>query len=544
MPTKPTYQELEQKIKVLEQAEIALQDDNGKYKGLYEESRRSEELYRSFLDSSPDAIVIYDLEGKTCYINPAFTRSFGWTKEDVRGKPIPMIPESEKERTMAMVHALIREGLSYQGFETKRFTKDGRLREVSISASGVDDQHGRISGILVILRDISEKKALEAQLTHAHKMEAIGTLAGGIAHDFNNILQAISGYTQILLMSKSPEDPEYSKLKAIDRSSQKASELTKQLLVFSRKVQSELRQVDLNHSVRAVSELLKRTIPKMISIELKLDEDLRAINADPVQIEQIIMNLGVNARDAMPEGGKLVIETSNIRLDERYCKTHVGAKMGEYVLMRITDTGFGMDEETLNHIFEPFFTTKDVGKGTGLGLAMVYGIVNNHGGYVTCSTQPGIGTTFDVYFPVLSMEKVKRVEEEKADQQVARGSERILLVDDEQTVLEVVQDILDRFGYHTLTAASGEEAIEIYRQKGHDIDMVILDLNMPGMGGHKCLKELLWVDPGAKVIIASGYSDNKRVQETLQAGAVGFISKPYKYKDILKKIRGVFEMGS
>ncbi|MFZ7112477.1 MAG: hybrid sensor histidine kinase/response regulator [Desulfatiglandales bacterium] len=544
MPTKPTYQELEQKIKVLEQAEIALQDDNGKYKGLYEESRRSEELYRSFLDSSPDAIVIYDLEGKTCYINPAFTRSFGWTKEDVRGKPIPMIPESEKERTMAMVHALIREGLSYQGFETKRFTKDGRLREVSISASGVDDQHGRISGILVILRDISEKKALEAQLTHAHKMEAIGTLAGGIAHDFNNILQAISGYTQILLMSKSPEDPEYSKLKAIDRSSQKASELTKQLLVFSRKVQSELRQVDLNHSVRAVSELLKRTIPKMISIELKLDEDLRAINADPVQIEQIIMNLGVNARDAMPEGGKLVIETSNIRLDERYCKTHVGAKMGQYVLMRITDTGFGMDEETLNHIFEPFFTTKDVGKGTGLGLAMVYGIVNNHGGYVTCSTQPGIGTTFDVYFPVLSMEKVERVEEEKADQQVARGSERILLVDDEQTVLEVVQDILDRFGYHTLTAASGEEAIEIYRQKGHDIDMVILDLNMPGMGGHKCLKELLWIDPGAKVIIASGYSDNKRVQETLQAGAAGFISKPYKYKDILKKIRGVFETGS
>lgn len=541
MTDKPTYQALEQRITLLERAEEALRESKEKYKHLFEASKRAEELYRSFLDSSADAIAIYDLKGRTRYVNPAFTHLFGWALEEIEGRSIPMIPEPEEKKTRGMVRALIRRGVSYHGFETKRLTKDGRLLDVSISASRVDDHHGELSGVLVTFRDISERKGLEAQLLHAHKMEAIGTLAGGIAHDFNNILQAISGYSQILLMGKKSDDPDYMKLEAIEQSAQKASELTKQLLIFSRKVHSELRQMDLNRSVETASRLLERTIPKMIRIELRLGKGVHDIHADSVQVEQIIMNLGVNARDAMPEGGRLILKTKNTRLDETYCRAHVGAVAGDYVQMSVRDTGCGMDEQVLEHLFEPFFTTKEAGKGTGLGLAMVYGIVKNHGGYISCSSHPGEGTTFDIYFPVLHAGGEKRREKKKDDRHVSGGHESVLLVDDEQTIREVVQDMLDRFGYRTLSADSGERAIEIFKSSGEPIDLVILDLNMPGMGGHKCLEELLKIDSGVKIIIASGYSDNKKVQETLNTGAAGFICKPYKYKDILQKVREILD---
>ena len=306
MTVKPNDEELKQRVGLLARAEETPKEDKKRYQILYEKAKKKEALYRSFLDSSADAIALFDLKGIARYLNPAFTRLFGWTLEEARGKTIPMVPESEQKKTAAMVRALIEKGTSYQGLETKRQRKDGRLLDVSISASRVDDHQGKLSGVLVTLRDISEKKGLEAQLLHVHKMEAIGTLAGGIAHDFNNILQAISGYTQILMMDKKPDDPDFSKLEAIERSSHKASQLTKQLLIFSRKVQSEFRQTDLNRSVIMACKMLERTIPKMISIELRLDENLKKINADAVQIEQIIMNMGINARDAMPDGGRLI----------------------------------------------------------------------------------------------------------------------------------------------------------------------------------------------------------------------------------------------
>ncbi len=541
MTEKSSYQALEQRITLLKRAEETLRQKKEKYKHLYEASKRAEELYRSFLDSSADAIVIFDLKGRTRYVNAAFSRLFGWTLEEIEGRPIPMIPEPEKEKTRAMVRDLIHKGVSYHGFETKRLTKDDRLLDVSISASRVGDHHGELSGVLVTLRDISERKGLEAQLLHAHKMEAIGTLAGGIAHDFNNILQAISGYSQILLMGKDTDDPDYVKLEAIEQSAQKASELTKQLLVFSRKMQSQLRHMDLNGSVEAASRLLERTIPKMIQIDLRLDKGVHPINADPVQIEQIIMNLGVNARDAMPEGGRMILATKNTSLEERYCRTHVGAVKGDYVKLSVSDNGCGMDDQVLEHLFEPFFSTKEAGRGTGLGLAMVYGIVKNHDGYISCSSKPGEGTTFEIFFPVLRVEGEKGMEEKESHQPVSGGHERILLVDDEQTILEVLQDMLNRFGYRTLSADSGERAIELFKSKSKPIDLVILDLSMPGMGGHKCLEELLKIDSNVKIIIASGYSDNKKVQETLSAGAAGFISKPYKYKHILQKVREILD---
>ena len=530
-------------ISELRQAAEALQESEDKYRKLYEESKKAEELYRSLLHSSADAIVIYDLKGRIQYVSPTFTQLFGWTLEEAKGKRIPLLPESEKKKSLAAIFDLIKKGLPCRGFETKRLTKDGRLLEVSISASFYDDHRGRPAGALVILRDISERKSLEAQLFQAHKMEAVGTLAGGIAHDFNNILQVISGYSQLIIMGRGPDDPDYKKLEAIDNSVRKAADLTRQLLIFSRKIESELRPVDLNEEVRQVRKLLERALPKMIRIELDLAEGLNVINADPVQLEQIIMNLGVNAMDAMQDGGRLLFKTGNRHLDNEFCMNHLGANPGEYVMLSISDTGQGIGGEILEHIFEPFFTTKETGKGTGLGLAMAYGIVKSHEGYIKCTSEVGKGATFDIYFPVLQAGEIDLSGEPIGEAIIQGRGETILLVDDERNIRQVTRDMLNRFGYNVLTAISGEEALKIFEEEGEEIDLIVLDLNMPGMGGHRCLEALLQIDPEAKVIIASGYSANRKAREAIKSGALGFVKKPYHYTEILKSVRKAIDQG-
>lgn len=384
------------------------------------------------------------------------------------------------------------------------------------------------------------QKRLETQLLQACKMEAVGTLAGGISHDFNNLLQAIMGYTQLLLMDKSKKDPDFFQLEQIEKSAQRGSELTRRLLTFSRNVESKQKPLNLNNEIKRIYTILKRTIPKMIDIELILENDLKNINADTIQIEQMLMNLAVNSRDAMPDGGRLVFETKNVVLDEEYFKTHPAAMPGEYVLLSVTDTGFGMDSETMEHIYEPFFTTKEVGKGTGLGLAMAYGIVESHGGYITSYSKPVEGTIFKIYFPILKTDIKIRVSEKK-EEKLHGGSETILLVDDEETVLDIAKSMLERFGYTTITAESGENGIEMFKKSKPYPDLVILDIGMPGMGGHKCLKELLKIYPNIKVIIASGYPEDEKVEKTIESGAAGFIAKPYRLKDMLKKVREVLD---
>jgi two-component system cell cycle sensor histidine kinase/response regulator CckA len=389
-------------------------------------------------------------------------------------------------------------------------------------------------------RAAKENKELEAQLQSSQRMESIGTLAGGIAHDFNNILQAIFGYTQIMLMRKDPEDQEYGKLQAIESSAQKASELTKRLLLFSRKAESLLKPMDLNQAVVQVSEMLKRTIPKMISIELQLAEKLNVINADAGQTEQIMMNLGINARDAMPDGGKMVFKTENVTLDEDFCKKNLGSNPGEYIRLSVSDTGDGMDKEVQEHIFEPFYTTKETGKGTGLGLSMVYGIVKNHRGYITCDSEPGQGTEFRLYFPVIDQDIVKPDTSEK-NIQIQQGSETILLVDDEQTHRELGREVLSRFGYTVVTVPDGEGALDFFRKDKKWADLVILDLIMPGMGGMRCLKELLKENPLTKVLVASGYSIRGSSNDVIEAGAKAYISKPYNVKQMFKVVREVLD---
>jgi len=521
-------------------AEEALRQSEERYRTLYEEATRREELYRSLLQSSPDAVVIYDLEGLVQYLSPAFSRLFGWTLDELAGKRIPFVPESERGRTMEMIRALHDEGTPCSGFETLRFTKSGDPVQVSISASRYDDHEGNPAGMLVMLRDISGRKELEAQLSQAHKMEAIGTLAGGIAHDFNNILQAISGYTQLLLMNKKEDHPDHAKLAAIDHSARRASELTERLLIFGRKVESRLRPVDLNHEVRQVVLLLERTIPKMIRIQTEPAYDLGIINGDPAQLEAAAMNMAVNARDAMPDGGVLTFRTKNAVLDEDDCRLHPGTDPGRYVLLEVIDTGHGMDPAILDHIYEPFYTTKPTGKGTGLGLAMVYGIVKSHGGVITCSSRPGEGAAFRIYFPLLSTGEVPGLEE-AAEKTIPGGREHILVVDDEESILEIARDALERHGYRTLTAGSGEEALEIYGAAKERIDLVILDLNMPGMGGSKCLLALKKIDPSVKVVVATGHTSKVRADETLALGASRFVPKPYPLREMLETIRGILD---
>jgi PAS domain S-box-containing protein len=490
------------------------------------------------LSSTPDAVAIYNLSGETIYINPAFTQVFGFSMEVVQGRPILFVPECEMEKTRELIKNVLR-GESVSGFEAKRLTKDGRTLDVTVSSSCYKDHEGKIAGVVMILRDVTGVKQIEKQLLHAQKMEAVGTLAGGVAHDFNNLLQAIQGYAELLLFRTEESEPAHRALQQILHAARRGSELTQQLLTFSRKVESRKQPLNLNREVRQTKKLLERTIPKMIEIELRLGEDVKIIHADPTQVEQVVMNLVINAKDAMPEGGRVVLETENVTLDEEYCGSHLGARPGDYVLLTISDNGQGMDEVTLEHIFEPFYTTKEFGKGTGLGLATVYGIVKSHDGYIVCYSKSGEGTAFKTYFPIIKLQEES--DENIVETAIKGGTETILLVDDEDVIRDLGEQILTDFGYTVLSVADGESALEFYRKEKGRVELVILDLIMPGMGGRRCLEQILQINSGAKVLIASGYAANASSEETRKIGAKGFLGKPYSLQQMLQEVRRVLD---
>ncbi len=499
--------------------------------------QENKERYKSLCENSPDIIFTLGYNGIFTYVNPSFEKILGYKREEVIGKRFISFIKDNPKKYLSWYKRM------WEGKETLRDVditlahKDGSYR--LFNASGVPEinSEGEVEAIVGFLKDITEHRILEAQLRHSQKMEAVGNLAGGIAHDFNNILQAILGYVQILLMKKDSSDPDYNFLREIQTMAEKGADLTKRLLLFGKRVESELRPVSLNQLVEQVTKILKETIPRMIHIETDFSKDPGIINADPVQLEQVLMNLGINARDAMPDGGRLLFKTEKIHLDWEQCKAYPPLKPGDYVLLTVSDTGLGMTREIMDHIFEPFFTTKESGKGTGLGLSIVYRIVKNHGGYITCDSIPGQGTTFKVFFPAIKQQADKEKRPETIESPVVGGDETILLVDDEEPILNMGRNILRRFGYNVFVAKNGEEAVEIYKNKKDNIDLIILDISMPGMGGHKCLKELKKINKNVKVLIASGYMPEGKVEETLKAGAIGFIAKPYHLKDMLKIVR-------
>jgi PAS domain S-box-containing protein len=505
--------------------------------------RDSEQRFRCLSENSPEIIYTLGQDGAFTYVNPAWESVLGHSVAEVTGKYFVDFSPKEDSKKYVRLFKRIRDGKeTLMDISGTLLNKDGSLRLFNLSGAPNLGPDGAVSGMVGLLKDVTEERSLQAQLQQAQKMEAVGTLAGGVAHDFNNLLQAVLGYSDLLLLHKTEGDSDHCKILEIKKAAERGAELAKQLLTFSRKVESKQRPTDLNHEVGQVHRLLDRIIPKMIKIELHLGENLKTVNADPTQVEQVLINLAVNAKDAMPEGGKLIIETQNVRLSEHYCKTHLGARPGDYVLLSVTDTGHGIDKETLANIFEPFFTTKETGKGTGLGLAMVYGIVKKHGGYIMCYSEPCEGSTFKIYLPTI--EGQAEIEENKEDEMPTGGNETLLLVDDDEVILELGRQMLSEFGYTVLTASDGENALSLYRQRQMGIDLVVLDLIMPGMGGKKCLEELLKINSVAKVVIASGYSVNGHIKEALEMGARDFISKPYDINQMLKTVRRVLGRGT
>jgi PAS domain S-box-containing protein len=504
--------------------------------------KRLEEVQRRLaraIEQCAEAIVITDLRGNVEYVNPAHERITGYTREEVLGSLPPLFKEHElKPELRRKLSNSTAGGADWSGRMTGR-RKDGTLSEIDVTISAVRDPDGRIVNLVGVERDVTEEVQLQRQLLQAQKMESIGTLAGGIAHDFNNLLQVTLGFSELLLAEKREDDPEYADLSKILQSARSGAELVQRLLTFSRKVEPKPIPLNLNRRILQVEKLLRRTIPKMIDIQMDLSDDLADINADPTQMEQVLMNLAVNARDAMPDRGTLAVRTKNVTLDDEYCRVHAGAKPGEYVLLTVSDTGHGMDKVTIDHVFEPFYTTKELGRGTGLGLAMVYGIVKQHGGYISCYSEVENGTTFNVYLP--SIESQVEPEVDTTGVMPAFGTETILLVDDEEFVRDLGVRILSRAGYNVLTATNGKEALDLFEKERTQISLVILDLIMPEMGGKECLKELRKIDPQLKVLIASGLSADPSTKESVEMGTRGFVSKPFRMKELLQQVRKVLD---
>ena len=504
---------------------------------LYGESKRSEELYSSLIRSSADAIVLYDMNGYAQYVSPAFTHIFGWTHKEVVGKRIPFLPKSEEEKTISIILDLVKNGTPCRGFQTKRYTKDGRTLNISISASRYTDHEGKPEGMLVILRDISEIRDLEERFQQAQKMESIGTLAGGVAHDFNNLLMAIQGNTSLLLMGKSREHPDHVYLKKIEKCVADGANLTRQLLGFARGGKYVVETTDINDLLSSNIDLFGST-KKEISITSEYEPDLMASDVDKGQIEQVLMNIFVNAAHAMPEGGELFVKTQNAALSAEFTVPY-NAQPGNYVKISIGDTGTGIGAEILKRIFDPFFTTKEVGRGTGLGLASAYGIVRNHEGFITVESEIGKGTEFCIYLPAVTAAKPVPKAGPKNENILVRGEGTILLVDDEEIIREVGVPILEAFGYEAIVAKNGEEALETYHLNAGRIDLVILDMIMPDMHGSEVFDKLKEMNPHVKVLLASGYSIDGPASEIMARGCSGFIQKPFipsKLSRLLKEI--------
>jgi len=509
--------------------------------------RQSEEKFRLVYSASPDAININRVDdGVYLDINEGFTRLTGYTRDDVLGRSSLELNIWRDPADRQRLVAGLREKGYYDNLEANFRRKDQSVGAALMSARLIEI--GGQSCIISITRDISdmkrvadEKARLESQLRQAQKMEAIGTLAGGIAHDFNNILGAIIGYTELAQELTHEGASNADELAQVLRSADRARKLVQQILTFSRKVESDRRPLSLNKIVRQSVGMLEHTLPKMIRIETDLAADLRPVCADGNQIEQIILNIAGNAADAMPDGGRLLIETQNAILGDEYCRLHLDARPGQYAMLQISDTGRGMDQRTREQIFDPFFTTKEVGKGTGLGLAIVYGIVKDHGGHVSCYSEPDLGSTFKIFLPAQQGPDDQPPAGQELSVALLRGNETILLVDDEPDLRRLGVHVLASAGYNVLAAGSGEEALELFKASAGRIDLLVMDLGMPGMGGHRALKEILAIDPRAKVIIASGYAANGQVKASLQSGAAGYVAKPFRRVDLLVTARGVLD---
>ncbi len=513
--------------------------------------RQSSEMLQTLTEASPLAITVEDPQGRVRLWNAAAQKVFGWSAEDVVGSANPTIPESAAQEHRNLGRQVL-QGHAFTALESTRVAKDGSVVHVSISTAPLRGAEGNASGMLEVISDITEHKQLQVQLMQAQKMEGIGRLAGGIAHDFNNLLTAILGQADLIMRSFEKSDEARPGVTAsstmsprlgveqIQRAAERAAQLTQQLLAFSRNQVLQPTDMDLNRSLAEMEDMLRRLIGEDIDLAFVPGPDLGQITADPTQITQVVMNLAVNARDAMPNGGKLTIETATVELDETYATRRMAVVPGEYVLLAVSDNGHGMDKATLDRVFEPFFTTKERGKGTGLGLATVYGIVKQSGGYIWCYSEPGKGTSFKVYLPCTKSRADRSTPVvRRPAQPPPAGSETVLLVEDEEMVRSLVCQVLKWYGYKVLEAENGEAAIRVAQNHQGPIHLLISDLVMPGMSALDMVKELAPPRPQMRLIFMSGYTDHAAVRHQLAAGDVPYIQKPFAPDRLAHKVREV-----
>jgi PAS domain S-box-containing protein len=513
-----------------------------------DELRKSEEKYRFIAENSTDVIWTMSLDGRFTYVSPSVTMHAGYTPEEAMAMTLDTyMYEEDLPRVMQEIAQELQkpkgERAERRILEVRQYKKDGSVLDVEVSVAWLYDERGEIVGLQGSTRDITahrqaeaERKKLEAQLQQARKMEAIGTLAGGVAHDFNNLLMGIQGYASLMLLELDEDHPHYEKLRAIERQVQSGADLTRQLLGFARGGRYEVKPTDLNELIAQAAAMFGRT-KKEIRMHEKYGEGLWAVDADRGQMDQMLLNLFVNAWQAMPGGGDLFLETENVNLDTAHVAPYE-IKPGPYVKVSVTDTGVGMDEKTMQRIFDPFFTTREMGRGTGLGLASAYGIIKGHGGFINVYSEKGHGTTFNIYLPASKQEALREAPSASA---IRRGHERVLVVDDERMILDVTREMLEGLGYRVLVAQNGAEAMEIYQADRGKIDLVILDMIMPGMGGAEILDRMKAVHADVRVILSSGYSLNGEAREIMARGAKMFLQKPFRLADLSQKIREALE---
>jgi two-component system cell cycle sensor histidine kinase/response regulator CckA len=497
--------------------------------------RDKDKKFRILFEDSPQPMWIFDPEKQHFLeVNVALCRLYGYTPEEFRNLKLTDL-QSEEEAERFLRQATRPTGPAPVVWRHR--TKDGTLIDVEVAVQ--DIQYSGRPAELAVVMDVSGRRQLEDQLRQSQKMEAVGMLAGGVAHDFNNLLTIITGYSQLILNSLGPTDPNRHSVEQIMKAGERAAALTKQLLAFSRRQVLQPRVLDLNKLVESLSTMLQRLIGEDIDLRLVLPPDLGRVSADPGQVEQVLMNLAVNARDAMPKGGVLTIETANVALDREYASHHINTKPGGYVLMAVSDNGLGMDQATKERLFEPFFTTKSPGRGTGLGLSTVFGIVKQSGGGLEVYSELGTGTTVKVYLP--RIDQPAHVEAEKLKTAAARGHETILLAEDDEMVRTLVRETLERAGYRVLAGSDPVEARRAAEAHSGPIHLLITDVVMPKVNGRELADQLAVRRPGMKVLYMSGYTDNAVLNSGILQKEVAFLQKPFTPAALIDKVREVLE---
>jgi two-component system cell cycle sensor histidine kinase/response regulator CckA len=512
----------------------------------------SERRYRYLIQNSPDIIYTLDDKGNFTFISDVVEHLTGFRAKQLIGKHYTTIIHekdlekanwffNERRTDERVSHGELRikvcnGGNRFELCEVKYLTME-------LKSTGMYDrsttEDSKYLGAYGILRDITDRKRLEAQLQNAQRLESLGTLSGGIAHDFNNLLMAIQGNTSLMLLDVDSGHPSYQKLKNIETYVQRGANLTKQLLGFARGGKYEVKPTDLNRVIKNQNRMFSYT-QKQISIHTKYEENLWTVEVDQKQMEQVLLNLYINASQAMAMGGDMYVRTENFIIDNDHLK-HYPVRAGRYVRISVTDKGIGMNETTRQRIFDPFFTTKEIGKGTGLGLASVYGIIKNHGGFITVSSKEGEGSTFIIYLPASEKEIIEGEEEGEEKEKDIKNSRTVLLIDDENMIVEVGREILEILGYKVLTARSGKKGIEIYQQNRDQIDVIILDMIMPSMGGTETYYKIKEIDPDAKFLLSSGYSVDKEASKILDGSRNGFIQKPFTINQLSEKMRKILD---